>query len=240
MFIASEADEHVQGPPQTIVFQSRYNKSSGQKQHQRWRLKFQVGKALVDTCLTHPFEQFQWLGKNKRILFHQDETKKWYKKKTKQNKEQFRLRIINYTGFRLLNLFYIKEKKQGMKNEQQTCCRSCTPVWPENWVSVKQVENEWKGSCYEGTPYNVRPRETTALARVIGLAVVMERFDWLVAISPFLNIFDYSGRRCIGHHRMCGMHTEFSIIFFSVVPLPKLLSGSHQYSARRVEQGGRL
>ena len=29
----------------------------------------------------------------------------------KQNKEQFRLRIINYTGFRLLNLFYIKEKK---------------------------------------------------------------------------------------------------------------------------------
>ena len=239
MFIASEADEHVQGPPQTIVFQSRYNKSSGQKQHQRWRLKFQVGKALVDTCLTHPFEQFQWLGKNKRILFHQDETKKWYKKKTKQNKEQFRLRIINYTGFRLLNLFYIKEKKQGMKNEQQTCCRGAAHLSGQKtgslWNKLKMNE---KGAAM--TPYNVRPRETTALARVIGLAVVMERFDWLVAISPFLNIFDYSGRRCIGHHRMCGMHTEFSIIFFSVVPLPKLLSGSHQYSARRVEQGGRL
>ena len=103
------------------------------------------------------------------------------------------------------------------------------------WNKLKMNE---KGAAM--TPYNVRPRETTALARVIGLAVVMERFDWLVAISPFLNIFDYSGRRCIGHHRMCGMHTEFSIIFFSVVPLPKLLSGSHQYSARRVEQGGRL
>ena len=238
MFIASEADEHVQGPPQTIVFQSRYNKSSGQKQHQRWRLKFQVGKALVDTCLTHPFEQFQWLGKNKRILFHQDETKKWYKKKTKQNKEQFRLRIINYTGFRLLNLFYIKEKNKEWKMNNR-------PVVGAAHLSGQKTGSLWnklkmneKGAVM--TPYNVRPRETTALARVIGLAVVMERFDWLVAISPFLNIFDYSGRRCIGHHRMCGMHTEFSIIFFSVVPLPKLLSGSHQYSARRVEQGGRL
>ena len=238
MFIASEADEHVQGPP-PIVFQSRYNKSSGQKQHQRWRLKFQVGKALVDTCLTHPFEQFQWLGKNKRILFHQDETKKWYKKnKTKQRAIQtayyklYRFSVVEF-------VLHQGKKKQGMKNEQQTCCRGAAHLSGQKtgslWNKLKMNE---KGAAM--TPYNVRPRETTALARVIGLAVVMERFDWLVAISPFLNIFDYSGRRCIGHHRMCGMHTEFSIIFFSVVPLPKLLSGSHQYSARRVEQGGRL
>ena len=161
-----------------------------------------------------------------------------------QEKNKTKQRAIQTAHYKLYRFSVVEfVLHQGKKNKEWKM--NNRPVVGAAHLSGQKTGSLWnklkmneKGAAM--TPYNVRPRETTALARVIGLAVVMERFDWLVAISPFLNIFDYSGRRCIGHHRMCGMHTEFSIIFFSVVPLPKLLSGSHQYSARRVEQGGRL